>query len=113
MKYCSNCGSELNENATVCLKCGAGVPGSAVNSSVQINMGGGVYNGKTAVNKLVYCILAFFLGSFGIHKFYAGKIGSGILYLIFCWTLIPDFIAFIEFIIGICKKPDQNGNILV
>lgn len=25
MKYCANCGAELNENAVVCVKCGAAV----------------------------------------------------------------------------------------
>lgn len=65
------------------------------------------------VKKLVYCLLAFFLGWAGIHKFYAGRIGAGIVYLLFCWTGIPAIIAFIEFIIGLCKKADAAGNIVV
>lgn len=72
-----------------------------------------IANGKKAVNKVAYCLLAFFLGGFGIHKFYAGKIGTGILYIVFCWTFIPGIIAFIEFIIALCKKADANGMILV
>ena len=72
-----------------------------------------VANNTKAVNKVIYCILAAFLGGIGVHKFYAGKIGTGILYLIFCWTFIPSTIAFIEFIIALCKKADTNGNILV
>lgn len=63
------------------------------------------------VNKLVYCLLAFFVGGIGIHKFYAGKIAAGILYILFCWTFIPGIIAFVEFIIGITKQADANGNI--
>ena len=59
------------------------------------------------------CLLAFFLGGIGIHKFYVGKIGAGILFILFCWTFIPSFIAFIELIVGLCKKADANGNILV
>lgn len=70
-------------------------------------------NGTKAVNKLVYCLLAFFLGSIGVHKFYAGKTGTGILFLIFCWTGIPAIIALIDFIVGLCKKADPNGLILV
>ena len=70
-------------------------------------------NGTKAVNKLVYCLLAFFLGGFGAHKFYAGRIGTGVLFIIFCWTFVPAFIALIDFIIGLCKKSDANGMILV
>lgn len=70
-------------------------------------------NGTKAVNKLVYCLLAFFLGSFGGHKFYAGKTGTGILFLLFCWTGIPTVVSIIEFIVGLCKKSDSNGLILV
>ena len=41
-------------------------------------------------------ILAFLLGGLGVHKFYLGQAGQGILYLLFCWTLIPAFVAFLE-----------------
>ncbi len=92
-------------------------PGSngAVNVNVQQNIGAPVayVQNKKAVNKVVYCLLAFFLGGIGIHKFYAGKIAAGILCLLFCWTFIPGIIAFIEFIIGLCKKSDANGKIWV
>lgn len=46
-------------------------------------------------NKTTAAILALFLGGLGIHKFYLGK-NIGILYILFCWTLIPSLIAFIE-----------------
>lgn len=50
-------------------------------------------------NKTTAAILAFFLGGIGIHRFYLGQGGLGILYLIFCWTFVPLVIAFIDFII--------------
>lgn len=52
-------------------------------------------------------ILAIFLGGLGIHKFYLGKVGMGILYLLFCWTGIPELAGFIEGIIYLCSD-DEN-----
>ena len=58
-------------------------------------------------NRIVAAILAFFLGGFGIHKFYLGQIGLGILYLIFFWTFIPALVAFIEFFIYLCTSDED------
>ena len=33
-------------------------------------------------SRLVALLLCFFLGEFGIHRFYVGKIGTGILWLL-------------------------------
>lgn len=49
-------------------------------------------------DKVVAALLAFFLGGFGAHRFYLGQTGMGFMYLIFCWTFIPLFISFIDFI---------------
>ena len=58
-------------------------------------------------SRIAAALLAFFLGGFGAHKFYLGKIGQGFLYLIFCWTFIPAIIAFIEFIIYLCDSDEK------
>lgn len=92
------------------------IPGG-ININLQNNQSvpaGQLYvaQNKKVVNKVVYCLLALFLGGIGIHKMYAGKVGTGILYLLFCWTCIPAFIAFIDLIVAICQKADANGNIL-
>ena len=63
------------------------------------------------VNKVAYLLLALFLGGFGAHMFYAKKIGAGIAYLLLCWTSIPAILALIQFITGIMKKSDENGEI--
>lgn len=47
-------------------------------------------------NKWIAALLAFLFGWFGAHKFYLGQVGMGIVYLLFCWTMIPLFVSFIE-----------------
>lgn len=50
----------------------------------------------TSKSKTVATLLAIFLGSFGAHRFYLRSYGWGVLYLLFCWTLIPGLIGFVE-----------------
>ena len=47
-------------------------------------------------DEVVGVLLAFFLGCFGIHHFYLGRVGLGILYCCFCWTGIPAILGVIE-----------------
>ena len=65
------------------------------------------------VKKSTYVILALLLGGIGIHEFYAGKTGMGILYILFCWTGIPLIVAIIQAIIALTKPSDANGNIVM
>lgn len=93
------------------------IPSGGININLQNTQtnstpAAGATNGKV-VSKVVYCVLAFFLGGIGIHKFYAGKTGAGIAMLLLCWTGIPAIIALIDFIIGLTKKSDDNGNIII
>ena len=68
-------------------------------------------------DKTVAVVLAFFVGGFGIHKFYLGNNVAGVLYLLFSWTLIPSVIAFFDFI-GLLLMSEQafqvqyNGGML-
>lgn len=55
-------------------------------------------------NKVLAALLAIFLGTWGIHNFYLGKIGKGILCLIFSWSSIPTFIGIIEGIIYLTQS---------
>lgn len=89
MVFCRGCGKEIHETARSCPHCGA--TNSTANSK----------------SRIAAALLAFFLGGFGVHKFYLGKIGQGFLYLLFCWTFIPSVVAFVEFIIYLCMS-DEN-----
>lgn len=40
--------------------------------------------------------LALVLGGIGAHKFYLGKPGKGLLYMLFCWTGIPTLVGLYE-----------------
>lgn len=50
-------------------------------------------------SKVAAGILALFVGGLGIHKFYLGGWGWGLLYILFVWTFIPAIVSFIEGII--------------
>lgn len=64
------------------------------------------------VNKVIYVVLAFFLGWIGVHKFYSNQELQGIMHIIFFWTGIPYIIAIISGIITIFfKKADDEGMI--
>ncbi len=58
-------------------------------------------------NKTTAGILAIFLGGIGVHKFYLGRWGWGILYLLFFWTYIPGIIGLIEGIAYLVSNPDD------
>lgn len=55
-------------------------------------------------------LLALFLGAFGAHKFYMGKTGAGIVYLLLSWTGISIFFSLIDifFISGQIAQYNQQ-----
>lgn len=99
MKFCKHCGEKIEKDAVVCTHCGKQVEvleQSAAQPQVVINNSNMNTNTNTNVNALVggkaknkwvaFC-LCFFLGFLGAHKFYEGKVGMGILYLLTCGLL--------------------------
>ena len=77
-KFCSECGAVIKAKAEICPKCG--VRQLTPNSR----------------NKVAAALLAFFLGGFGVHRFYLGRSVSGFVYLLFFWTFIPAVLGFVE-----------------
>ena len=65
------------------------------------------YHAPPVHNRVAAGLLALFLGGFGIHKFYLGKAGQGVLYLIFCWTFIPVIIGFVEGIMYLLQSDEE------
>lgn len=54
-------------------------------------------------------LLCFFLGAFGAHRFYVGKVGTGILQLLTCGGLgIWAIVDMIMIIVG--SFTDKEGN---
>jgi len=84
-KFCLGCAKPLHISARSCPACGA-----------EQQVRSAVARQKTRVAAI---LLAFFLGGIGLHKFYLGRVGQGILYIVFCWTFIPSIVALIEVII--------------
>lgn len=96
MKFCKHCGEKIEKDVVVCTHCGKQVEvleqaaaqpqvvinNSNMNTNTNTNINNAVM-GK-AKNKWVAFCLCFFLGFFGAHKFYEGKVGMGILYLFTC-----------------------------
>lgn len=62
---------------------------------------------KEKKDKLIAALLAFFMGVFGVHHFYLGNKGRGIIYLIFFWTAFPAIIAGIEGILWLLMDEDE------
>ncbi|UIR57186.1 NINE protein [Sphingobacterium sp. SRCM116780] len=103
-KYCVSCGTLINGQAEICPTCGVRQP---VYGYQQQN-----FNGPLKDERWLACLLfCIFLGPLGVHRFYVGKIGTGILQLVTLggcgiWYLID--MVFI--IIG--KFTDSEGNVI-
>ena len=96
MKFCKHCGAQIPAQAVICTSCGGQVeelkqtqaqqPSIVINNeNTNVNqntnvVGGGVYGRMK--NKWAAFFLCLFLGYLGAHKFYEGKTGQGILYLL-------------------------------
>jgi TM2 domain-containing membrane protein YozV len=118
--FCFNCGSQTNELAEICVKCGV-----RLNNPAQTAANAPILSvGVSPKSRTVAAVLAFFLGQFGGHRFYTGKIGTAVTMLIITiigyatvivFVGIPflaavgiwNLIDFIVILVG--KFKDKNG----
>lgn len=87
-KFCKHCGERIDKECLICPKCGRQVEELHqynADDKIVINntatATATIINGRQK-NKWVALILCVALGYIGAHKFYEGKIGMGILYLL-------------------------------
>jgi TM2 domain-containing membrane protein YozV len=121
--YCKNCVNELfdenkrkmekledgskNNQPMVFMNAGGGGASSSSSSSSSASAGGMGFAARYTKNKTTAGILGILLGGIGAHKFYLGRPGMGILYLLFCWTYVPTIIGFIEGILYLAANPED------
>lgn len=61
----------------------------------------------TERNRYIAAILAFTLGTFGVHKLYVGQMGWFIIYLLFSWTGIPSLAGMVEAVLYLARPEDD------
>lgn len=88
-KFCHECGAIIRAKAEICPSCGVR----------QAASGGGPFAAASGKSRIMAALFGILLGGLGIHHFYLGRVGLGILYVVFCWTLVPAIVGFIEGII--------------
>jgi len=92
-KYCVNCGTSIDAQAEICPGCGVRQPSLRRPGKIS--------------RRVAAAIFAILLGSFGVHRFYLGQVGWGILYVLFCWTLIPAVAGLIEGILFLTMSEEE------
>ncbi len=118
--FCTKCGAQQPEGANFCEFCGTPVGSAPVQPAPESNCQQPpqppVYQQPVyqqprveSKNKIVALLLCFFLGAWGIHRFYVGKIGTGIIWLLTLGLFgFGALIDFIMILVGVFK--DSHGN---
>lgn len=69
--FCPSCGAAVTPLAEICIKCGTRVSGTAAVADVAPT-------DISPKSRTAATLLAFFLGTFGGHRFYLGKTGTAV-----------------------------------
>lgn len=82
MTPCHSCGLKLEYYIVTCPKCGL--------------LQGDAPQENKAKSRISAGLLAVLLGSLGLHKFYLGAWGWGLVYLLLVWSGVPTLFGLIE-----------------
>ena len=98
-KFCKSCGKQIENDFEVCPYCGAATDNKIISEK----------------SGLACLLLLLFLGYFGAHKFYAGRIAGAVVMLILTITVIGSIVTLILWIIdliqllcGNCKDSEDK-----
>ena len=101
MAFCRNCGTEIPDGSTFCSACG----------KQQNTNAGGTVTPVSPKSRLAALLLCLFLGGIGIHRFYVGKVGTGVIWLL---TLGCFGIGtLVDFIMIICGSFTDKAGLIV
>lgn len=97
-KFCRDCGAAISARAEICPRCGV---------RQTSPLGALAYTADNGKSKIAAALFAIFLGSLGVHKFYLGRIGWGLVYLCLCWCFIPGLLGLIEGILYLVMSDEE------
>lgn len=103
--HCPICDEEISARAKKCRHCGEALDPELREIEARRRMGGRPYTRNK--NKVAAGIFAILLGWFGLHKYYLGRIGQGLLYTLFFWTGIPALLGLIEGIVYLTMDEER------
>ena len=114
MKYCSNCGAEVNENAAVCVKCGFALKTNEVSSTSNAQQQSSNASMILGILAVIFGAIAFIL-TIAVQSYltttYQGRIQrlandfeSTRIGLMILFVTVPGILSIIGFILGLTNK---------
>ena len=102
---CPVCDEDISAKAKKCRHCGEVLDASMRKQQAAEKQPTRHYTRNKS--KIVAGIFGILLGFVGVHKYYLGRVGQGILYTLFFWTGIPALLGLIEGIVYLTMDDER------